>query len=286
MSTALIGLLLAAFAAIANSAATLLESAAANVFNAGGAAPGEAGGGGRWRGAPLYLLGLVVDVLGWLLSVAALRFLPIFVVQSVVAEQVAITVVVGGRMFGMPARARDLVAAAATVVGLGVIAASGAGSVPTVPAGGLAPVFGGMVAVGALASWVLYRRAPWLGITVLAATCFSATAVLARGIQLPAPAAGAVGAVLGDPAVWLAVGLGLLGTVVYVWALTRGSAGPVLAVLSVTEVLLPGTTGMVLLGDTVRPGWAVPCAIALVAALAGTTVLATSPTQTRLLTRD
>jgi hypothetical protein len=53
----------------------------------------------------------------------------------------------------------------------------------------------------------------------------------------------------------------------------------VAAVLWVVEVLVPGAVGVLALGDGVRPGWQIGAVIAVVVAVAGCAVLATSPAQ-------
>ncbi|WP_218780035.1 hypothetical protein, partial [Cellulomonas iranensis] len=73
------------------------------------------------------------------------------------------------------------------------------------------------------------------------------------------------------------VACGAVGVLAYLRALERGSAGSMAAVLSVTEVVVPGAVGVAVLGDTVRAGWAVPVVSALVLAIAACVVLATSP---------
>jgi hypothetical protein len=50
---------------------------------------------------------------------------------------------------------------------------------------------------------------------------------------------------------------GATGTVLLAGAMRRAAVGSVVAVLSVTEVVVPGLVGLVLLGDRVRPGWGV-----------------------------
>jgi drug/metabolite transporter (DMT)-like permease len=73
---------------------------------------------------PVYLGGLVLDGVGWLLSVVALRSLPVVTVQSVLAGAVAVTTVAGRR-----GRLRDLprvqvLGVVAVVVGLVLVASS------------------------------------------------------------------------------------------------------------------------------------------------------------------
>jgi hypothetical protein len=53
----------------------------------------------------------------------------------------------------------------------------------------------------------------------------------------------------------------------------------VTAILLVTEVTVPGLAGIILLGDSVRPGWWVVMTAGLVLAVAGVVVLADSPAQ-------
>jgi hypothetical protein len=51
----------------------------------------------------------------------------------------------------------------------------------------------------------------------------------------------------------------------------------VVAVLSVVEVVVPGLLGLAVLGDRVRPGWAVVLALGWVLTVAGVVVLARAP---------
>ncbi|WP_028927701.1 hypothetical protein [Pseudonocardia acaciae] len=261
---------LAAFAAVANSAAALLEAAGAANWSTR-----------RGPAVVPYLLGLALDVLGWLLSLTALRFLPIFAVQAIVAEQVAITVLAGGRAFGSATRARDVAAAVATVVGLAVIAASAAPERAPHPPTGVIPVLLAVLAVGVVLGAFWLRTRLWLVATLLAGGCFGTAAVLARALNVRFGSVDELGNLAREPSFWLLGALGLAGTLLYLWALAIGNAGAVLAVLSVTEVVLPGTAGVVLLGDDVRPGWELPCLLALCIALTGTAVLARSPATSR-----
>ena len=55
----------------------------------------------------------------------------------------------------------------------------------------------------------------------------------------------------------------------YTAALARGDVGAVTAVFTVTQVLVPGMVGILLLGDAVRPGWVWVLVVGLAAAVAG-----------------
>lgn len=51
---------------------------------------------------PMYLAALALDIFGWVLTVVALRFMPIVAVQAIVAGQVGITVVASHWVFDTP----------------------------------------------------------------------------------------------------------------------------------------------------------------------------------------
>jgi drug/metabolite transporter (DMT)-like permease len=74
----------------------------------------------------LYLLGLAVDGLAFLLSLVALRSLPLFVVQSIVASFLAVTAVLGALVLKMPLRPSDKIGIAVVIVGLVLVALSAA----------------------------------------------------------------------------------------------------------------------------------------------------------------
>ena len=82
---------------------------------------------------------------------------------------------------------------------------------------------------------------------------------------------------LAQTSTYLVVGFWLVGMIGYTAALSRGDVGAVTAVFTVTEVLIPGMAGILLLGDPVRPGWGWVLALGLAMAVAGTVVIAKAP---------
>lgn len=82
---------------------------------------------------------------------------------------------------------------------------------------------------------------------------------------------------LAQPAAYLVLGFFVVGLVSYSASLSRGEVATMTALLTVTEVLVPGLVGIVLLGDPVRPGWVPALALGLAVAVAGVVVLARSP---------
>lgn len=222
---------------------------------------------------PLAIGAFVLDGAGFLLSLAALDRLPLFAVQSVMASMLVVVVVGATVVLRTPMRPLDRAAVAVVIAALVVIGLS-SGEQPAVePPKGFATAMLVSVGVLAVAAIALYRRGPaWL-LASLAGLGFSAAAIGARASH---HAEGLWGTVWQPMTVAILVG-GAIGALAYLAALGRGSVGLAASLLTVLEVAVPGAVGLVVLGDTVRTGWEAPAALALLAALAGCVVLATSP---------
>ncbi|GAA4907988.1 hypothetical protein EV188_107218 [Actinomycetospora succinea] len=270
----LLGLLAALAAAGANAGAALLEASAARRASRAATVVLH----------PMYLTGLALDIGGWVLTVLALRYMPIVAVQAIVAGQVAITVVASHWVFDTPLRRIDLAAAAANAVGLALIVASA-----SVEDALLTPSTGAVVALlvtfGVLlvvSVPVAFRSRRAMLVSFLAGLAFGGTAVAVRMVDLEGSLGEMARMAATDPVVWALLGFAALGLALYTVALGRGSVGPVVAVLAVTETLAPGFVGLIALGDGVRPG-GIPWFVAgLVLALGGVVVLARSPAQASL----
>ena len=102
----LLGLLGAFGAAVLYGAGTVLQ--AAGVRGSAGRPAGAPGSTGL-RSAGLYGAGLLLDALGFLASLAALRTLPLFVVQSAIASSVAVTAVLAAVFLGSRLERSDIV---------------------------------------------------------------------------------------------------------------------------------------------------------------------------------
>ncbi|MGY1594856.1 hypothetical protein ACI79D_23020 [Geodermatophilus sp. SYSU D00708] len=262
-----LALLAAVAAMLANSAASLLEAAGTHRARAG--AP-------VWR-QPRYLAGLALDGLGWLLSVVALRVLPVFAVQSVLAGTVAVTPVAARG--GDPRRLgrRERAAVIAVVTGLVLVAASAApGRADRLPAAAVPVLLGTTAALLAALPVVLRGNRPVL-MTVLAGIAFGAVSLCVRALHVASSVWSSVRDLLAEPLAYAVLVLGATGTVLLARAMRQGRVDTVVGVLAVTEVVAPGLVGLVLLGDRVRPGWALVLAGGWALTLAGVVLLARSP---------
>jgi drug/metabolite transporter (DMT)-like permease len=232
---------------------------------------------------PVYLAGVGLDLIAWLLSLVALRTLPVYEVQSVLAGSLAVTVLAA--RIGLRSRLRgvDTAAVLATVLALTVIAlAAGDQQTPT-----LGSITRWVLALGPLPvagfGWLAARRRH-AGLTAVAGgLAFGGAALCARAVTVPAaiwhrlgPALVEVGS---DPLSYALAGYGVAGLVLYAHALEHGAVGPVTALLWITEVVAPAAAGLALLGDTIRTGWLAGAYLALAVTVGAAVVLASAPAQ-------
>jgi hypothetical protein len=223
-----------------------------------------------------FLIGLALDGAAWVLSLVALRSLPVYVVQAVLASSLAFTVVFARIWQHAVLQARDIAAISALIPALAVIALAGREQSaphigPTTTA--YLTVFGFATVAAVAAALAIGRRNVRRRASIpalLAGLSFSATALAARAVDIRTP----LWHDLHQPLVWVVVATGIAGTVSYAAALERGPVGPATAQLWAVEVVVPAAVAMPLLGDTVRAGWLPAAAGAVGVVVAVTAVLA------------
>lgn len=223
---------------------------------------------------PIYIMGLAADGLAWLASLVALAQLPLFVVQSILAGSLGVTVILARAFLGTRVRQRDAIAIAVVVIALVVIALSaGKESARPTTLGTELAILAGFV-ITLIAAIVLYRRSGSIAIAVVSGLGFSGAALCARAVHIKGWETA-----LREPLVWALIGFGIIGALAYARSLEGGAVGPVTAVMWAVEVVVPGIIGIVALGDTVRDGWAIPAVLAVVATVGACIALANSPAQ-------
>jgi hypothetical protein len=226
----------------------------------------------RLAGQLPYVVGFLLDLVGFAAELAALRSLPLFVVQAMIAANLAVTAVVAARVMKIRLAGREWMAVAAVCVGLAMLGLS-AGHESAAQVG--APIrwalLGGVVvlfAVGMSAGRLKGQaRAAVLGL--VAGLGFGGVAIGARALTSLSPLE-----LLRDPATY-AIGLGGTAALLfYSTALQRGSVTTTTAAVVVAETVVPAAIGIWLLGDQTRHGY-IPVALAgFVLAVAGALALA------------
>jgi drug/metabolite transporter (DMT)-like permease len=220
--------------------------------------------------AILQALGL--NLVGFSFHLVALRSIPLFLAQTGIAASLAVTAILTVRVFGNRLTTSDWIAIAAVCLGLGLLAgASGdAGKVTVTGQADLAVV--GAVVLLVVIAFGATRVGGGLGaamVGLVAGIGFALVSISARLIPEIT-----VTSVLSAPATFTLAISGGLAFFLYSVALQRGSVMTATAPMIVMQTATPAAVGVLLLGDTIRPGWSLAAALGVVLSGVGATALA------------
>jgi drug/metabolite transporter (DMT)-like permease len=222
-----------------------------------------------------YLIGLLLDGVGFALSLAALRTQPLFTVQAIVASSLAVTavltvVVLGARLTPWEWGALALVTAGLTMLGL-----SAKDQRPAhVSFSGRLALLACIVASAVIVTVAARNRDgnnkdAW-ALGCMAGLMYGAAGVGARVLANPR----SVGGLVLDPALWAMAVAGILGLMLYAMALQRGSVTVATAAVVVTETLVPAAIGITMLGDRPAHGRTALAAAGFAVTVTGSLLLA------------
>lgn len=270
----LIGFLLALGCSLCYGTATVLQAAGTRSVEAGSGSGVDAvlllRAVRQWR----YLVGIGLDVVGFLLQVAALRLVPIYVVAAALAASIAVTGAVAAWL--LSARLSPVEWCAVGVVCASLVAlavAAGPGHFRHAPAG-LGWALLGVVAAVLIAGFAAGRlpdRARALALGLGAGTGFGVVEVGVRLIDVIDPTTRSF---YTNPALYAAAAGGAAGFLLLTSALHRGSVTTAVAGMVVGETLAPAFVGVAWLGDTARDGLGGLVIAGFAVAVAATLVLA------------
>jgi drug/metabolite transporter (DMT)-like permease len=233
---------------------------------------------------PRYVVGLVVDLTGFIAAAAAMQYLPLFMVQAGVASSVGVTAVLAA-VLGARLPRQSVVALVGMLAGLVLLAVSARAEPPIELAEiwrwALVVAVIPTAALAALAKRLPAGRPRAITLSLAAGLGFTWVAVAARTLDAPH----AWWLYLIDPT-FLAIALnGLLATTAFGAALEHGSVTLVSAVNYATETVLPSAIGLTFLGDRVREGFGGIATVGFVLAVAGALSLAGSSARIAMPTR-
>ena len=219
-----------------------------------------------------YLAGLALDGVGFLGNVVALRELPLFLVESIVAASVGVTAIIAA-LRGEKLGGKDW--GALGVLGLGLVLLGLSAAAESATATGSAVTIAILVAARGPAG---PRRRRLHGsrdaarsscCAVAAGLGFSGVAVAARAMGSDAIDLG----LLANPLLYAIVVYGVLAVGFFGVALQRGKVTVVAAITFVIEVVVPSALGLLVFGDSIIPGREVLAAAGFVLAIGGTIAL-------------
>jgi hypothetical protein len=203
---------------------------------------------------PRYLCGLLLVAGGFLLSVVAIRALPLFVVQAGRASSLGVTAVLAAAVLGTRLHRRERMALCGVAVGLVAVALAAAPQGPASVPGAVrwvvlaAAVLLATLTVAAARTHPSARAAAV--VAALAGSCFGVLALAARvlgPIALPG--------VLADPSAYAVGVASAAGLVAGALALQRGSVVAVTTTMVATEAVLGSLLGLAV-GDRPADGLA------------------------------
>lgn len=262
----IIGILAALFACIAYGVSSVMQAYGARSARQAAAARGESGF-ETDKGAPTmrstmaavlttaFIVGTVLDVVGFGGSAVSARLIPLFLSQTIVSANLVVTAILGIFVLGINLHRRDWLAIAVVIVALfalGISADSeGHGHDAAWFHWGLLAVtlalFAGSIG---LIRWLGSRAAIAAGLC--AGAMFGAVAIAVR--ILHGISDFDVVDILTDPAAYALAVAGIGGYYLHTVALQLGSVNGATAALVVGETVVPGLVGIIWLGDNALPG--------------------------------
>lgn len=219
-----------------------------------------------------FIVSLIIDLIGFAGQVVALRRLPIFEVQAIIAANLAVTAVFGAWLMHLVLGWREWTAVGAVVVGVGLLGSSAGGE----GARTVGPTFrlGLIVALAVIAVIGMAAarlpgslRTPILG--ALAGLGYGVLAVCARILPSFSPST-----LVKSPAAYTLAAAGIVSFLLYASALESGSVTVATASVILVETVPPAAVGVLLLGDSTRPGMTGVAIAGFVMALLGAIALA------------
>lgn len=227
----------------------------------------------RLLGQLPYVIGISLDLVGFVLSVVALQLhQPLFVVQAIVAGNVGVTAGLVAVM-GTPLKRAEWLAIAGLGVGLVMLALS-AGEEKTIVLsnGWYWLMLAAAVPVGVIGALGLRQQGSAAAVLLGTATGlgFGITAIASRSLVIPDQ----WWRLIYSPAVWAIAAGGGIAMLIFGLALQRVPVTTVMAFVVITETIVPSAIGVAFLGDTFRPGFVAVAVVGLILALLGAALLA------------
>ena len=218
-----------------------------------------------------FIASLGLDLIGFVAQLVALRQLPLFAAQAIIAGNLAVTAVFAAWLLHLELAWREWLAVGGVILGVAMLGSSAGPHAVT----GVSPQFKlalilavAGIAVAGIAASRLPRgaRTPVLG--AIAGLGYGVLAVAARVLPGFSPHE-----LIRDPAAYALAAAGIVSFMLYATALESGSVTVATAAVVLAETVPPAVVGVMFLGDHTRPGLggvavlgfslAIVCAVAL-----------------------
>ncbi|MFF4280168.1 DMT family protein [Streptomyces kronopolitis] len=222
-----------------------------------------------------FMLGTVLDFVGFGLGALAARLLPLFLSQTVISANLVITAVLSVKLLGLRLSRAEWTSIAVVCSALVLLATAagpeGGGHTPLAAHWWLLAASVVLVGGGTVVVRLLGARAAILA-GLFSGLGFGALGIGVRVLNGVDPFD--LPSLLGDPALYAILVAGLGGMYLHTVALQLGSVNGATAALVVGETVVPGVLGVLWLGDSSRPGFAWVAVLGFVVAVAGAVAVA------------
>lgn len=224
---------------------------------------------------PAFIAGMFLDLVGFAGSLISARLIPLFLSQTIMSANLAVTALLGIVVLGVRLQRRDWIAICAVLLSLCVLAATagplGRDTAPPAFHWGVL-----IVSIAVLLTGICLIRILGSGAAIpaglLAGVLYGGMAVAVRVVSGVDPFSLKV--LLADPAAYAVAIAGVGGFYLFTVALQIGSVNGAAAALVVGETVVPGVIGVVLLGDSARPGMGWLVTVAFLAAVVSAVAVA------------
>jgi drug/metabolite transporter (DMT)-like permease len=225
---------------------------------------------------PPYIIGVVLDFLGWILTVYAVQYLPLFLVEALIAANIVVTIFIE-RIFLHGHISMPMYEAAGIIIaGLITLALSAAPDhADSVSATTRWLIVLSPLAVGILGHIVArsQKHVATIALAALSGLAFGQTSIIGRIFTFSRP----LWHTLYSPLIFGLIASGILGIWLFSTALQRSRASVANASMTGAQTLIPAVVGILVLGDQPRHGlWYVVVA-GTILVLTGVSILAIQP---------
>ena len=223
-----------------------------------------------------FIVGTFLDVVGFAGGAVAARLIPLFLSQTIISANLIVTALLGSVMLGVRLHLRDWAAISTVIlalVALGMAAGvEGGGSEDPAMHWGL---FLASILVLVFGQLTVRRLGSSGAVAagLIAGLLFGGLAIAVRIVDGLNPLDWSL--LLADPAAWTILVAGVGGFYLHTVALQLGSVNGATAALVAGETVIPGIVGVLLLGDTSRPGLEWLAFLGFILAVGGAIAVAT-----------
>ncbi|MEV4949195.1 hypothetical protein [Streptomyces sp. NPDC053755] len=222
-----------------------------------------------------FVVGTILDFVGFGLGALAARMLPLFLSQTVISANLVITAVLSVRLLGIRLTRAEWTSIGVVCSALVLLASAagpeGSGHTPVSTHWWLLAIALLLMVGGTVVVRLLGARAAILA-GLLSGLGFGALGVGVRVLNGVDPFD--LGVLLADPVLYAILVAGVGGMYLHTVALQIGSVNGATAALVVGETVLPGMIGVWWLGDASRPGFAWLAVAGFLLAVAGAVAVA------------